>query len=129
MTAPQTQPIGHDRAEAVVRKVWRTGLYFEHDTQIGLELEIAVSGGPPYVVEALHVISLLTATQFQPGQRLGVVVDPNGKANLIPQPGNRLQQVRAVGPNNSGLPPAGVVGSTLVQPFPNPPDGQPIGNV
>jgi hypothetical protein len=45
-------------------------------------------------------------------------------------PANRLALIRTVGPATSGLPKAGVVSTTpLSQPFPNPPDGVPIGNV
>jgi hypothetical protein len=60
---------------------------------------------------------------------LGIVVDPNNKLTQISQPANRLEQIRPVGPPVPGLPPAGVVSSPLVLPFPNPPDGIPIGNV
>jgi hypothetical protein len=60
---------------------------------------------------------------------LGVVIDPTNKLNQLSLPANRLEQIRPVGPPVPGLPPAGVVSSPLTQPFPNPPDGKPIGNV
>ena len=61
---------------------------------------------------------------------LGLVIDPNNTLNQLSLPANRLELIRTVGPATSGLPPAGVVSTTpLSQPFPNPPDGVPIGNV
>jgi hypothetical protein len=60
---------------------------------------------------------------------LGIVVDPNNKLTQLSLPANRLEQIRPVGPPVPGLPPAGVVSSPLVLPFPNPPDGVAIGNV
>jgi hypothetical protein len=60
---------------------------------------------------------------------LGVVVDPNNKLTQLSLPANRLEQIRPVGPPVPGLPPAGVISNPLQLPFPNPPDGVPIGNV
>ena len=61
---------------------------------------------------------------------LGLVIDPNNTLTQLSLPANRLELIRTVGPATSGLPPAGVVSTTpLSQPFPNPPDGVPIGNV
>ena len=61
---------------------------------------------------------------------LGLVIDPNNTIKQLSLPANRLELIRTVGPATSGLPPAGVVSTTpLSQPFPNPPDGVPIGNV
>ncbi len=61
---------------------------------------------------------------------LGLVIDPNNTLKQLSLPANRLELIRTVGPATSGLPPAGVVSTTpLSQPFPNPPDGVPIGNV
>ncbi|MGZ3381959.1 MAG: hypothetical protein ACXVBB_17080, partial [Isosphaeraceae bacterium] len=61
---------------------------------------------------------------------LGLVIDPKITLTQLSLPANRLELIRTVGPATSGLPPAGVVSTTpLSQPFPNPPDGVPIGNV
>jgi hypothetical protein len=60
---------------------------------------------------------------------LGLVIDPYNTLKLLSLPANRLELIRTVGPATSGLPPAGVVSTPLSQPFPNPPDGVPIGNV
>ena len=61
---------------------------------------------------------------------LGLVIDPNNLLTQLSLPVNRLELIHTVGPATSGLPPAGVVSTTpLSQPFPNPPDGVPIGNV
>jgi hypothetical protein len=60
---------------------------------------------------------------------VGIVVDPNNTLNQLSLPSNRLEQVRQVGPPVAGLPPAGVVSTSLTQQFPNPPDGVLIGTV
>ncbi|WP_165232228.1 hypothetical protein [Aquisphaera insulae] len=60
---------------------------------------------------------------------LGVVIDPYNKLSQISAPTNRLEQIRLVGPNTSGLPAAGVSGTASTTDFPNPADGQPIGLV
>jgi hypothetical protein len=79
----QTSQPADNRAQAVIRKVWATGLYFDHGMEIGLELEVAAPGLAPYPVETQHIISLLTAAQFQPGQRLGLVVDPSNPRRVV----------------------------------------------
>ncbi|MGA7499800.1 MAG: hypothetical protein WBX00_23975, partial [Isosphaeraceae bacterium] len=60
---------------------------------------------------------------------LGLVIDPYNTLTQLSLPANRLELIRTVGPATSGLPPAGFVSTPLSQPFPNPPDGVPIGNV
>ncbi len=62
---------------------------------------------------------------------LGVVVDPYNTLHQLALPANRLELIRTVGPNTSGLPAAGVVSTPLspVPQFPNPSDGVPIGFV
>ena len=59
---------------------------------------------------------------------IGVVIDPYNTLNLPNQPADRLElpQLVQVG-NGSGLTSSGVVGTVNDQPFPNPPDGVPIG--
>src|SRR5947209_11623264 len=79
----QAQPSMNDQARAVIRKTWQTGLYFGRDMEIGLELEVQPPGAAAYHVETRHIITLLTAAQFQPGQVLVVVVDPHNPKNLI----------------------------------------------
>lgn len=61
---------------------------------------------------------------------IGVVIDPYNTLNLPNQPANRLELPQLVQTgNSSGLPASGVVGPVNNQPFPNPPDGIPIGIV
>jgi hypothetical protein len=58
---------------------------------------------------------------------IGVVIDPYGRTNQLTTPANVFQQIHVVGPNNSGLPPAGVVSTANDLPFPLPPTGTFIG--
>jgi hypothetical protein len=58
---------------------------------------------------------------------LGVVVDPYGKIAQLSTPRNALQQINVVGPNRSGLPPAGVLSTGNSNPFPEPASGVFIG--
>ena len=61
---------------------------------------------------------------------IGVVIDPYNTLNLPNQPANRLELPQLVQTGNgSGLPSSGVVSTVNDQPFPNPPDGVPIGIV
>ncbi len=58
---------------------------------------------------------------------LGVVVDPYGKISQLSTPRNALSQIDQVGPNDSGLPPAGVISTGNPNPFPLPASGVFIG--
>jgi hypothetical protein len=49
---------------------------------------------------------------------LGVVVDPYGLISQLSLPSNALELIQTVGPNTSGLPPAGVVSTANTNPFP-----------
>ncbi len=60
---------------------------------------------------------------------LGVVIDPYGKIPQLNPPANALQQIRQVGPGTGGLPPAGVVSTGNIYPFPFPASGVAIGVV
>jgi hypothetical protein len=58
---------------------------------------------------------------------LGVVVDPYGQIPQLSTPKNALEQIQVVGPNHSGLPPAGVISTGNVNPFPESASGVFIG--
>ena len=58
---------------------------------------------------------------------IGIVVDPYGQITQLGTPQNVFEQIRLVGPSNSGLPPAGVVSTANSEPFPLPPTGVFIG--
>jgi len=83
-------------AQAVIRKVWRTGLYYDHDLEIGLELEVCVPGLAPFTVETQHIVSPVSAAQFRPGRWLGLVVDPRNPRRVI---------ITAVLPDGTSAPP------------------------
>ena len=58
---------------------------------------------------------------------LGVVVDPYSQIPQLSLPKNVFEQIHVVGPNTSGLSPAGVVSTPNNNPFPEPPNGTFIG--
>jgi hypothetical protein len=58
---------------------------------------------------------------------LGVVVDPFGLINQLSLPRNALAQIHVVGPPVGNLPPAGVVSTGNINPFPEPASGVFIG--
>jgi hypothetical protein len=58
---------------------------------------------------------------------LGVVVDPYGQITQLSLPKNAFEQIMTVGPNTSGLPPAGVISTANSNPFPLPASGTFIG--
>lgn len=58
---------------------------------------------------------------------LGLVVDPYGKIQQLSSGRSALEQVQAVGPNTSGLPPAGVISTSSSNAFPLPASGVFIG--
>ena len=73
----------NQQAQAVIRKVWPTGLYFEHGQQVGLELWMSGPDGQAYPVETLQDVWAVTAGQFQPGRRVSLVVDPANPRRVI----------------------------------------------
>lgn len=58
---------------------------------------------------------------------LGLVVDPFGHVRQLHPRSTLLQQIRAVGPPIAGLPPAGVISTPNVYPFPIPATGIAVG--
>ena len=58
---------------------------------------------------------------------IGVVVNPYGLINQLSLPKNPLAEIQTVGPNTSGLPPAGVVSTANSNAFPLPASGVFIG--
>ena len=58
---------------------------------------------------------------------LGVVVNPYGKIQQLSTPANALSQIDQVGPDTSGLPPAGVISTGNPNAFPLPASGVFIG--
>lgn len=61
---------------------------------------------------------------------LGIVIDPYNKIKQLPHSGNNFQLIKVVGPNTSGLPPAGVIttgGGTSAPVFPSLPNGNSVG--
>jgi hypothetical protein len=71
------------RLQAVIRKVWPTGLYFEHAQQLGLELWVTGPDGQAYPVETLQDVWAVTAAQYQPGRQVSVVVDPGNPRRVV----------------------------------------------
>lgn len=65
------------RAKARILKIWDTGMTVDDDPVIGLRVEVAPEGGPPYVATIDRaLISRLDVPQFQPEKVIPVRVDP-----------------------------------------------------
>ncbi len=77
MSLSQSTPTTNAPVQAVILRAWQTGRYFGHDMEIGLTLEVRPAGIPPFTTTIKHIVTPLTASQFQPGQVLGVTIDPN----------------------------------------------------
>ena len=68
-------------ATARILKIWDTGITVNDDPVIGLEVEIAREDGSVYTATIpKSLISRLDIPQFQPGQSVGVRIDPAAPA-------------------------------------------------
>lgn len=64
-------------AEAAILKVWDTGMTVNDDPVVGLLLEVRPESAEAYQAETKALISRIDVPQFQPGQVIPVVYDPN----------------------------------------------------
>lgn len=72
-----------ETAQAVVLKMWDTGMRINDNPRVGLLLEVRSSTRPAYQVELKQVISMLQASQYQPGQTLEVKIDPANPQHVV----------------------------------------------
>jgi hypothetical protein len=71
-------------AKARILKLWDTGITVNDDPVIGLEVEIAREDGSVYTATIpKSLISRLDVPQFQPGQSVGVRIDPQDPAIVV----------------------------------------------
>lgn len=64
-------------AEATILKVWDSGMTVNDDPVVNLLLEVRPAGGNQYEAQTKALISRIDVPQFQPGNVIPVVYDPN----------------------------------------------------
>ena len=65
-----------ETAQATVLRMSDTGMRINDNPRVSLLLEVHPTTRPAYQVEIKQVISMLQASQYQPGQQLEVKIDP-----------------------------------------------------
>jgi hypothetical protein len=63
-------------AEALVVRIWETGMTVNDDPVVGFDLEVHAEGKEPYLAQATARIPIIFIPQVQPGHRLAVKYDP-----------------------------------------------------
>jgi hypothetical protein len=69
-------------AEASVLKVWDTGVRINDEPRIGMLLEVHPPNASAFEAEVKKLIPQLTANNYQPGQKVQVVYDPNNPKRI-----------------------------------------------
>lgn len=70
-------------AEAVIVKIWDTGITVNDDPVIGMEVEVRPAEGEPWSATIpKSLISRLDIPQFQPGQSVQVRYDPQDRSRV-----------------------------------------------
>ena len=64
-------------ADATILKVWDTGITVNNDPVVNLLLEVRPASGNQYEAQTKALISRIDVPQFQPGNVIPVVYDPN----------------------------------------------------
>ena len=67
--------------EAVVLAPEDTGVTVNDNPRVSMVLEIHIEGYAPYQVEKALVVPLIRIPQVQPGEKIGVLADPNEPDN------------------------------------------------
>jgi hypothetical protein len=70
------------KAEASILKVWDTGVRINNNPRIGMLLEVRPPNAAAFEAEVKKLISPLNPTQYQPGQKVQVVYDPNNPKRI-----------------------------------------------
>ena len=83
MTGPDKQLLATgETAQATVLQISDTGMRINDNPRVSLLLEVRPANRPAYQVEVKQVISMLQASQYQPGQLLEVKIDPNDQKKV-----------------------------------------------
>ncbi len=70
-------------AEAVIVRIWDTGITVNDDPVIGMEVEIHPEGGEPWrATIPKSLISRLDIPQFQPAQTVQIRFDPQDRSRV-----------------------------------------------
>jgi hypothetical protein len=72
-----------ETAHATVLHMQDTGMRINDNPRVSLLLEVRPANRPAYQVEIKQVISLLQASQYQPGQQLEVKIDPADPKKVV----------------------------------------------
>ncbi len=73
--------------EAVVRRLWDTGITLNDDPVVGLRVEVRRAGHPRYEADIPRtLVSRLRLPQVQPGSRLPVWIDPANPQRVAVDP-------------------------------------------
>ncbi len=83
MTGPNKQLLATgETAQATVLQMTDTGMRINDNPRVSLLLEVRPANRPAYQVEVKQVISMLQASQYQPGQLLEVKIDPSDQKKV-----------------------------------------------
>ncbi len=72
-----------ETAQATVLQMSDTGMRINDNPRVSLLLEVHPANRPAYQVEIKQVISMLQASQYQPGQQLEVKIDPADPKKVV----------------------------------------------
>ena len=72
-----------ETAQATVLQMSDTGMRINDNPRVSLLLEVHPANRPAYQVEVKQVISMLQASQYQPGQQLEVKIDPADPKKVV----------------------------------------------
>ena len=69
-------------AQAVILKIWDTGVTLNDNPQVGMLLEVQPQGQDPFRVEMKSIISRIAIGQIQPGRVVPVRYDPQNPSKV-----------------------------------------------
>jgi hypothetical protein len=72
-----------ETAQATILQMSDTGMRINDNPRVSLLLEVHPANRPAYQVEIKQVISMLQASQYQPGQQLEVKIDPADPKKVV----------------------------------------------
>lgn len=72
-----------ETAQATILQMTDSGMRINDNPRVSLLLEVRPANRPAYQVEIKQVISLLQASQYQPGQQLEVKIDPADPKKVV----------------------------------------------
>ncbi len=95
-----------ETAQATVLQMSDTGMRINDNPRVSLLLEVHPANRPAYQVEVKQVISMLQASQYQPGQQLEVKIDPADPKRVV---------ISAILAGAGGMPASGMMAGANTQ--------------